>query len=226
MKRFAQSKYYLGIWFILLLTYNIVLYLVIKDTVDFSNDPKFYIIYTFIMIGFLALGLMGLLNGKKNPLTELYIPFIIPFSTFIIILGTVLLAVRTKLSYPVLISPLVIICGFFAISLLTAGFYRSRVTQFKEKTIEIHDIYGLVEYLTEMSKLSTDRNVLAVINKLIASAKTQTIINDSIADLEKQIYEYVGFMRRDLERNEINNFYANAEKAAKLLNQRFERIND
>ena len=108
------------------------------------------------------------------------------------------------------------------ISFILGSFYQNHLNGVKSKTTLIISMNGLKEFLNNLINNTSDTIYLEFLNDLMEKSDIEVKDEDNIElkELEKRIFEYALFIKKDIEENSKNNFIMNATKLKELLIKR------
>ena len=223
MQKGIAKKYYALVWLLDVALFNVLVFLLVKSE---NRLDAFWTSYSFITIGFLlnlaSFYLVKPNSERINPLTT----FSLIYTVVALIYGIIMFFIP---SAPFLVAfiPLLVMLVVFSIMGVFGVMNLEMIKSNPQKTPVVFTMSELVEYLQETQKLSSDVAVRNKINDLAyfaMSARVSSEENKELEDVEKQIYEYATFIRKNVERNEITNVFNNIEKVRKLIKEREQLI--
>lgn len=219
MKKIFNSKYYFIVWAVLLALYNVIVFLITSEE---TRLTAFWVSYGFVMGGFAANVVSALLdfpdNEKLNPLTSFSFTFVVVCQ----LVNIIFLIVPTAPFVAVFI-PYIILTAIYIILMVFSMKTMNHVAANPQKTREIFNMSDLVEYFKELKELASDvavRNALNDLSHYIMSASVCEKENEEVNNLEKRIFEYSSFIKKNVERNEITNIFNNIDNVRKLVKER------
>lgn len=219
MKKNIGNKYYIIILSVIVILFNLLLFLLVKAE---NRKIAFWTCYGFTMFSFVLNLLAYFIPSKNserlNPLTTFsfvnsIVTFVFSFVIFFI----------PKTPFLVAFIPLVIILVVFIILGVFGAMNLEQIKANPQKRQEIFTMSYLVEYLQDLKNIATDVAVRNKINDLahfIMGASATDEENEEALVIEKQIFEYATFIKKNVENDEINNVFNNIEKVRKLVKER------
>ena len=219
MSKNSGKKYYAIILLVVVLLFNLVLFLTVKPD---NRKIAFWTCYGFMMGSFVLNALSFYIAPKNserlNPLTTfsfIYCAIVFVFSFIIFFIPNT--------PFLVCFLPLVILLAVFIILGLFGAMNLEQIKSNPQRTKEIFTMSYLVEYLQELKSSATDVAVRNKINDLahfIMGASQTDEENEAALAIEKQIFEYATFIKKNVENDEINNVFNNIDKVRKLVKER------
>lgn len=218
MKKNLSLCYYLVIWAVVVGIFNILLFVL-----DHNHNTTFWLTYAFVMTSFVAnlIGFMVTPRNKQriNSITT----FCFIYAIITLITGLVFFIIGDA-NIPTIICVFVCITGVF---IVLNVFGLKNQNDIKEKTNEpkdiITDMSNLVNYLQDIQKQSDNvalRNSINDLVNFVMGATPNKNNLESVELIEKQIFEYSTFIKKNVELDEVNNVFYNIEKVKKLLKER------
>lgn len=223
MKKRFESKYYILIWATLVAIVNVILFLSIKAE---NRQTAFWVSYGFIMGAFLC-NLVGFLVTPRNSeRINTVTTFSFVFLVVCILIGIIFFFLP-KAKFIVVFLPYFIVTGLFIIMIVFGAMNQAWIKNNPQKLPEIFTMEQLVSYLQNLQNKCTDVAVRNGINEL-ATLAMNALPNEAhkteVEMIEKQIFEYTTFLRKNVEQGEITNIFHNIEKVKKLFKEREDKL--
>ena len=173
------------------------------------------------MLIFVVLALLTFIKNTHLVHQNLYLPMILPSIMVGLIGGFILFFFVQKIKVVIILIPYLIIFGIMIISFIL-GSYQNHLNGVKSKTTLIISMNGLKEFLNNLINNTSDTIYLEFLNDLMEKSDIEVKDEDNIElkELEKRIFEYALFIKKDIEENSKNNFIMNATKLKELLIKR------
>ena len=225
MKKILDNKYFIIIWGIVLAAFNGVLFLSIatwkKEAFELA---AFWGLYASVMLSFVAVLLICLLSKKNKQEQSILVTLVGPLAIVGILVGTILFFSIDKIELVYILIPYIIVFAIMIIAFVFGHMYNSHLDNIEVKVTKVIDMDGLIVFLANLQSLTSDANVIKVLNNLInkASLVVKNPDDSELKKLENRIFECALFVEKDLKENNFNNFLMNAERMEKLLEQRSE----
>ena len=224
MKKIFNSKYYFIVWAVLLALYNVVAFLVTSKE---TRLLAFWVSYGFVMAGFIVNLLSALLDfpddDKLNPFTTFSFTFVVvcQLAGIIYVLIPTAPAVDVIIPYAVLTAVYVILMVFsFKTLKQTEVKHTASVQTTTAITGNMHDLIDFFKELKESSQDLAVRNALNDLSHYIMSSSVSDKMNEEVNALEKRIFEYADFIKKNVEKNEIGNIFNNIDNVKRLVKER------
>lgn len=222
MKTKQNSKYLTMAWAIVLVMYNVVLFLVVaKNNQELFKKPTFWILYVWMMIAFIATKIIAVFEkavaygGLRPLLAGIYGYLIVTF-----VITTVLFFVCAKLHFIWAILIFAVVTCLAAAFMCFGGLNNAMLKQNQPRVKEIYKIEELSGYFTGIANGGSTR-FQGILNHLASLTANLTTVegNDEVAAIDKRLIERAAFIKGNAERLE-NNIDHNAEKFEELLKER------
>lgn len=223
MKKVFSNKYFLVILFIVLALFNAVLFLLVNSfNKDLLSVSSFWSLYGFITLLFIIIGILTFVNNNKFKEQNLFVMLVFPLSIIGILVGFVLFFFVQHIHLVLIIVPYLILIALILIGFVLSVYYHKSTNHIKIKTVEIISMSGFQNYLKELIDYNSNPVIDEVLNKLLDKSyiDVKDINNLELKSVEKRIFEYALFIKKDIEEDSVNNFLFNAIKMEELLNKR------
>lgn len=230
MKKLASLKYYLLSWVIGVAAYTAIVFIIANNSKR-GVDKCTIITYILMMIALVILLISWFVDRKKtvpgainavNAMSSASLYFTIV--TFF--LTTVLYFINySKFIYLVIVL-FVFLTAIFAIYMVVSMRQYELINETPNKMPEITNVHQLASYLRNIFDMVSEPTTKNQIEELINLATTIDDLSDKdsedISRIDKSIFEYAGYLKRNITRSEYENAYNNIEKIKSLLNKRIE----
>lgn len=223
MKKNFINKYFLLSLVVVVLIFNLILFLLVNSyKKELFKNPSFWVLYGCVMLIFVVLALLTFIKNTHLVHQNLYLPMILPSIMVGLIGGFILFFFVQKIKVVIILIPYLIIFGIMIISFILGSFYQNHLNGVKSKTTLIISMNGLKEFLNNLINNTSDTIYLEFLNDLMEKSDIEVKDEDNIElkELEKRIFEYALFIKKDIEENSKNNFIMNATKLKELLIKR------
>lgn len=232
MKKITSLKYFLICWLIGVIAYSAIVFIV-ADQTKRGIDKCIIITYAIMMSALLILLISCFIDRRK------FVPGAIdavkPISSAALYFTTVIFAITTVLyfiNYSKFIWLIIVIfILFLAVFLIYAVISHRQLELINEnpnKIPELTNIHQLASYLRSIFDMVTEPTTKKQVEELINLATTIDDLDDKdsedITSVEKSIFEYAGYLKRNINRSEYANAYNNIEKLKTLLNRRIDLV--
>lgn len=219
MKKLITNKYYILLWAVVVGALNAIIFLTIKSK---NRQAAFWVTYGFLM-GAFVLNLVSALLFKANS-ENIYAPTTFTFyfiGISLVVFIIFLIFPTASFLWPLI--PLIIFLAMFLILYIFGAMNQEWIKKNPQKRPEIFNMTQLVTYLTELQTICKDvavRNNLNELTNVAMNALPNQDNKPAVEAKEKQIFEYAGFLRKNVERDQITNVFNNIERIKKLLKER------
>lgn len=228
MKKLASLKFRLIGWIIGVAAYSAIVFIIAGHSKR-GIDKCTIITYAFMMVSLIALLISWFVGKRKivsgaidavNPVSSAtmylaYITFIITFILYFIN--------YSKFIY-IIVVLFILIFGIFAIYIALSLRQFELVNENPNKVPDITNIHQLASYLRNIFDMVTEPTTKTQIEELINLATTiddlNEVDNEDIKMVDKSIFEYAGYLKRNITRSEYSNAYNNIDKLNDLLKKR------
>jgi hypothetical protein len=130
-----------------------------------------------------------------------------------------------NIPYRAILIPMVIITGIFAIVYVFALMNKALVAREEAKKPYMQNIKDVHQVLESLSTKATDAAVKRALDELVILAEGMDIsVNPDVVKLDERIAEYVQFVHKNLERNEMKNLFYNIDRVKNLLTEREKKV--
>lgn len=230
MKKLANLKYYLLTWIMGAGFYSLIVFIIANNTKR-GIDKCTIITYVMMMIALVALLISWFVDSRKtvpgainavNAMSSAALYF-----TIVTFLATTVLYFinYSKFIYLVIVL-FIFLFAIFAIYSVISMRQHELINETPNKIPDITNIHQLASYLRNVFDMVSEPTTKAQVEELINLATTIDDYNDKdsedIARIDKSIFEYAGYLKRNITRSEYENAYNNIEKIKGLLNKRIE----
>jgi hypothetical protein len=222
MKKLGFKKFFIKSIIIVAIVFNVVVFLATQ-----KHSPSFWLLYGFFMLGFVWFLLSSLIakEGKTG------IAFIHPTVTIsglfwmLAFLFALVFMWFPNIPYRAILIPMVIITGIFAIVYVFALMNKALVAREEAKKPYMQNIKDVHQVLESLSTKATDAAVKRALDELVILAEGMDIsVNPDVVKLDERIAEYVQFVHKNLERNEMKNLFYNIDRVKNLLTEREKKV--
>lgn len=218
MKKNLSLCYYLVIWAVVVGIFNILLFIL-----DHNHNGTFWLTYSFVMISF-VINLVGFMFTPRNKQRINSITTFCFIYALIVLITSIIFFIIGDVNLSVIIAVFVAITGVFTLFTVLGLKNQNQIKEIvKENPALITDMSNLVNYLQDIKKQSDNVAIRNSINDLVnfVMGSTPNKKNlESVELIEKQIFEYSTFIKKNVELDEVNNVFYNIEKVKKLLKER------
>lgn len=225
MKKLFANKYFLLILLTVIVTFNLILFLLVNQfNQELLQSGSFWVLYGFVMVFFIIIGGLRLINFNQKYNQDNTLMFlVVPTCLIAVILGVILFFFVEHILTTIIVVIYALLLGLVLIGIILTLLHQSQLKNFQPKEIEIISMSGLKDYLYQLMNLPHCNNViserlLTLIEKANLVVKNPNL--DAVKKIEKRIFEYATFIKKDIDNNSVNNFLFNAERIEKLLEQR------
>lgn len=227
MKKIASLKYKLIIWFIGVIAYSVIVFVLASQSKR-GIDKSIITTYIFMMIPLIFLLVSMFTSGNKkvfgrisaiNAPSSMCLYFSIitfVFTTILYFFNYSKIIVTIILVYVLLVSIFLI---FFVISLRQ----NELIDENPNKIPELTNINQLTTYLRKIFDKVVEPSTKSLLDELIELSSIQEEVFSHVEDIEtveKSIFEYASYLKRNIDRGEYANAYNNINKIKELLNKR------
>lgn len=228
MKKLANLKYRLIAWIIGVIAYSAIVFIV-ADHSKRGIDKCTVLTYVFMMISLVLLLLSWFVGERKtvpgainavNPVSSaaMYLTYVSFILTFILYFIN-----YVKFIF-IIVVLFILIYGIFAIYIIIGLRQFELINDNPNKVPDITNVHQLASYLRTIFDMVTEPTTKTQIEELINLATVIDDMNDSdnedIKAVDKSIFEYAGYLKRNITRSEYANAYNNINKLNELLNKR------
>lgn len=217
------NKMFIAIWAVIVLVYNAVLFLLVNDLKkELFDKSTFWVNYVWMMIAFLIWLVIELIakstkKGNLRPLTIVVYPFVI--LSFLITF--VLYFFIMKVSFIAIFIPMIIIIGIFVICLFLANVQTIALAHAPKQGNMLLCVEELAVYFGEIEQCVSDQTQKKLHRLTILCRDLHSVEKgEEVKNLEKRIYEYASFIKKDIDQGEESNVYLHIEKVEQLLKER------
>ncbi len=216
------KKYLIAIWFIIVIAYNLVLFLLVSNLKkELLNNSVFWILYGWMMIS-MAIWLVVSIVEKKTKIGNLAPnqAIIFPYLSIVFLVTTVLYFFATNITKVGLIFVPIIIITALIIVLLVLGIMHQNVVKENQPTLkEIRKVEELSSYFYNNAN-ECENEYKKIVLELAENTKGLITSNDSnVNSIDKQLIEYATFIVRNA-KNGQNNIDNNVNTFNRLLEER------
>lgn len=217
-KKNLSVCYYLVIWAVVVGTFNVLLFLL-----NHNHTSSFWVTYGFVM-GSLVVNLLGFMFTPRNKeRLNSITTFCFIYAVLCLIAGIVFFLIKSDVVI-VTICVFVILTAIFVIFTVLGSMNQKQIkTVINDNKMLITDMSSLVTYLQDIQKISDNVAIRNSINDLVNFVMGSTPNKENLVeveDLEKQIFEYSTFIKKNVQLDEVNNVFYNVDKVKKLLKER------
>lgn len=217
MKKHLSLYYYLAIWAVIVGLFNALLFII-----DKNRNAAFWLTYGFVM-GSFVINLIGFMIAPRNKQRTNAITTLCFMYAIICLLSGIIFFIFPNIYVTVIICVYLVLTALFIVLLVFGMMNQKQISANPQKQKELFNMSQLITYLQDIQKISTNVAVRNGINDLVNFAMGATP-NDkelkAVEDIEKQIYEYSSFIKKNVERDEVNNVFYNIDKVKNLLKER------
>lgn len=232
MKKLANLKYRLMAWVIGVIAYSAIVFIIANHSKR-GIDKCTIITYVFMMISLLVLLISWFVGERKtvpgainavNPVSSsaMYLSYVTFILTFILYFIN-----YAKFIYIIVIL-FILIYGIFAVYIVVGLRQFDLINENPNKISDITNIHQLTSYLRNIFDMVTEPTTKTQIEELINLSTVIDDLNDSdkedIKIVDKSIFEYAGYLKRNITRSEYSNAYNNINKLNELLNKRINLV--
>ncbi len=232
MKKIASLKYFLISWLIGVIAYSAIVFIV-ADNTKRGIDKCTIITYAMMMFALLILLISWFVDKRKsvpgainavNPISSaaLY------FTTIIFALTTILYFINYHKFIWLILVAFILLLAIFMIYAVISLRQLELINENPNKIPELTNIHQLASYLRSIFDMVSEPTTKKQIEELINLATTIDDLDDKdsedIAIVEKSIFEYAGYLKRNINRSEYANAYNNIERLKTLLNRRIDLV--
>ncbi|MFA6595843.1 MAG: hypothetical protein WCT00_05960, partial [Bacilli bacterium] len=115
--------------------------------------------------------------------------------------------------------------GIFAIVYVFVLMNKALVAREEAKKPYMQNIKDVHQVLESLSTKATDAAVKRALDELVILAEGMDIsVNPDVVKLDERIAEYVQFVHKNLERNEMKNLFYNIDRVKNLLTEREKKV--
>lgn len=225
MKKILNNKYYLIVWAIIVLVFNTVLFLTTNNT--HYELSSFWVSYAFIMAAFIAQLFVHITTRKDKESLGVEIPSttMSVYLMVVIVVGCVFLGLSKVVKNLWLIPfiTLFIINALFVIIFILGLSHKENVKNNPQKMPVVFDMAGLITLLYDLLDKEDNpviRDRVSRVLELAEATSDLTSENPKFKEVEKQIFEYAYFLKRNVEKDEEQNIFNNINKLEELLLKR------
>lgn len=225
MKKLFANKYFLLILLTVVAVFNLILFLLVNQfNQELLQLPSFWVLYGFVMFFFIIIGGLRLINfNQKHNQDNTLMIIVVPTCLIAVILGIVLFFFVEHILTTIIIVIYVLLIGLALIGIILTFLHQSQLKKFQPKEIEVISMSGLKDYLYQLMNLPHCNSVISE-RLLILIEKANLVVKnpnlEAVKRIEKRIFEYASFLKKDIDNNSVNNFLFNAERIEKLLEKR------
>lgn len=232
MKKLANLKYRLMAWVIGVIAYSAIVFIIANHSKR-GIDKCTIITYVFMMISLLVLLISWFIGERKtvpgaikavNPVSSaaMYLSYVTFILTFILYFIN-----YAKFIY-IIVVLFILIYGIFAIYIVVGLRQFNLINENPNKIPDITNIHQLTSYLRNIFDMVTEPTTKTQIEELINLSTIIDDLNDSdkedVKIVDKSIFEYAGYLKRNITRSEYSNAYNNINKLNELLNRRIDLV--
>ena len=227
MNKLLKNKYFIIIWGIIVAVFNTVLFLTTNKT--HYELSSFWVSYAFVMAAFVGQLLAHILtrNDEESLGAEIPSTAMSAYLIVMLIAGSIFLGL-TKLIKNLWLIPfltLFILNALFAIIFILGLEHKENVKNNPQKMPIVFDMSGVINLLYTLLEKEDNPIIRERISKLLELAESTSDLTsekETFKNVEKQIFEYVYFLSRNVEKNEEQNIFNNINKIEQLLLKRKE----
>lgn len=221
------NKMFIVMWAVIVLVYNAVLFLLVNQLEkELFNKPAFWVNYAWMMVALIIWLVVELTTkstrkGNLRPLTTVVYPFV--GVSFLITLVLYFFAMKIVLIGIVI--PMIIMIGIFVVCLCLAKVQTTALVQESKQAKELFQVEDLATYFSEIEQRATNQTQKALHHLTILCRDLHSVEKgEEVKHLEKRIYEYASFIKKDIDQGEDSNVYLHIEKVEQLLKERANHI--
>ena len=217
MKKHLSLYYYLAIWAVVVGLFNALLFII-----DKNHTTTFWVTYGFVM-GSFVMNLVGFMIAPRNKQRINTVTTFCFMYAVVCLLSGIIFFIFPKVPVAVIICVYLVFTAAFVILLVFGMMNQTQIKENPQKQQEVFDMSQLVTYLQDIQKLSTNVAVRNGINDLVnfaMGATTNIKELPEVEEVEKQIFEYASFIKKNVEHDEVNNVFYNIDRVKKLLKER------
>lgn len=227
MNKLLKNKYFIIIWGIIVAVFNTVLFLTTNKT--HYELSSFWVSYAFVMAAFVGQLLAHILtrNDEESLGAEIPSTAMSAYLIVMLIAGSIFLGL-TKLIKNLWLIPfltLFILNALFVIIFILGLEHKENVKNNPQKMPIVFDMLGVINLLYTLLEKEDNPIIRERISKLLELAESTSDLTsekETFKNVEKQIFEYVYFLSRNVEKNEEQNIFNNINKIEQLLLKRKE----
>lgn len=227
MNKLLKNKYFIIIWGIIVAVFNTVLFLTTNKT--HYELSSFWVSYAFVMAAFVGQLLAHIFtrNDEESLGAEIPSTAMSAYLIVMLIAGSIFLGL-TKLIKNLWLIPfltLFILNALFAIIFILGLEHKENVKNNPQKMPIVFDMSGVINLLYTLLEKEDNPIIRERISKLLELAESTSDLTsekETFKNVEKQIFEYVYFLSRNVEKNEEQNIFNNINKIEQLLLKRKE----
>ena len=227
MNKLLKNKYFIIIWGIIVAVFNTVLFLTTNKT--HYELSSFWVSYAFVMAAFVGQLLAHILtrNDEESLGAEIPSTAMSAYLIVMLIAGSIFLGL-TKIIKNLWLIPfliLFILNALFVIIFILGLEHKENVKNNPQKMPIVFDMLGVINLLYTLLEKEDNPIIRERISKLLELAESTSDLTsekETFKNVEKQIFEYVYFLSRNVEKNEEQNIFNNINKIEQLLLKRKE----
>lgn len=218
MKKNLSLCYYLVIWAVVVGVFNILLFIL-----DKNHNSEFWVTYSFVMVSF-VINLIGfMVTPRQKQRINSITTFCFIYALVSLIAGIIFFIIGNA-NIAIIISIFVVIAGIFIILNVFGTINQKQIKEYNvENKMTIADMSSLVTYLQDIQKNSDNVAIRNSINDLVNFVMGATPNKNNLEEvesIEKQIFEYSTFIKKNVQQDEVNNVFYNIDKVKQLLKER------
>lgn len=227
MKKLASLKYKLITWGIFVVAYSAIVFIIAgnsKDGVDRSVVTTYILMMIpliFLLISFFidsSSKRLGAINAVNAPSTVSLM-----FVVLMFIITTILYFFNITKIMVFVIVVYIFLTAIFAILFALSLRQKELINETPNKIPDLVNMNNLTTYLRELFDKVVEPTTKSSLDELIEMSSIQEGYHgdsEDIAMVEKSIYEYAGYLKKNINRGEYANAYNNISKIKDLLNKR------
>lgn len=232
MKKISKIKYALIAWIVAVITYSAIVF-IIADHTKRGIDKCIIITYSIMMIDLVIVLISWIIGNRKmvagaidavNPISSLALYLTTP----VFVITTVLYFINYQKFIFLVVVIFIFLFGLFAVLAIVSMRQFELVNENPNKLPELTNIHQLASYLRNIFDMVTEPTTKNQIEELIKLATVIDELDDKdsedIIAVEKSIFEYAGYLKRNISRSEYSNVTNNIEKIKTLLNKRIDLV--
>lgn len=217
------NKYFILVWFIITIAYNAILFLLFSHfSKESLKSTNFWMLYGCMMFALLLWLVLGCISkttkfGGLSPINA----FIYPYVVVVFIMTTIMFLFVSKIMLVFIIVPMVILTAILAILTVFSSMNEQQIKENPQRIVEIFNVENLKEFFENLSAVSSSELNL-ILSDLAMECENLVSASDDkdIVNIEKRMYEYAMFIKKNIEKDEQLNIYNNINKFRELLKER------
>lgn len=218
----SLNKYFLIIWAIVVALYNAILFILVNQFAKgFFSKASFWVIYGSMMFAFILWLILSIVDkntkfGGISPIAT----FVFPYVGIVFLMTTIMMFFAGKIMAIFVILPMILLTGTFAIFASFGAMNKQQIKNNPQRVPEIFNVESLTEYFRGIASVANgfERELLDLANDCENLLSVQK--NADVENLEKRLYEYAAFIKKNAMNGEDLNIHNNIKKFKDLLAER------